>query len=48
MNAEPKKTTYQLITDRLIERMEAGVNPWRKEWASVSSGRPRNPVTGTK
>jgi antirestriction protein ArdC len=48
--SEPKRTTYQLITDRLIERMEAGVNPWRKTWsvAGGAPGRDRNPVTGTQ
>jgi len=47
--SEPKKTAYQLITDRLIARMEAGVNPWRKTWsvAGGAPGRDRNPVTGT-
>lgn len=48
MNTEAKKTTYQLITDRLIERMEAGVNPWRQTWAAGTSSRPRNPITGTQ
>lgn len=36
-----KSDVYQLITDRIIALLEAGVVPWQKPWNSVS-GPPRN------
>lgn len=30
--AEPKVDAYQVITDQIIELLEAGVAPWRKPW----------------
>ncbi len=34
---------YQVITNRLIEKLEAGCVPWRKPWRSI--GAPRNLVS---
>ena len=33
-----KTDAYQLVTDRIIEALEAGVIPWRKPWGSASQG----------
>lgn len=37
------KTTYQVITDRIIEQLEQGVAPWRKPWVG---GSPKNLISG--
>jgi len=34
---------YQIVTDKIIGMLEAGVVPWRKPWSSA--GLPRNLVT---
>ena len=34
---------YQIVTDKIIAMLEAGVVPWRKPWSSA--GLPRNLVT---
>jgi antirestriction protein ArdC len=34
---------YQMITDRIIEKLEAGTVPWHKPWRSI--GAPRNRVS---
>jgi antirestriction protein ArdC len=34
---------YQIITDRIIEKLEAGTVPWHKPWRSI--GAPRNLVS---
>src|SRR5207244_892740 len=34
---------YQVITDRIIEKLEAGTIPWHKAWRSI--GAPRNLVS---
>jgi antirestriction protein ArdC len=34
---------YQIVTDKIVGMLEAGVVPWRKPWSSV--GLPRNLVT---
>jgi antirestriction protein ArdC len=34
---------YQIVTDKIVSMLEAGVMPWRKPWSSV--GLPRNLVT---
>jgi antirestriction protein ArdC len=39
-----KADAYQLITDRILEKMEGGLIPWQKPWQSF--GMPRNYVTG--
>jgi len=36
---------YQIITDRIIKQLEAGVAPWRKPWNAKTSF-PRNLVSG--
>ena len=41
----PKRNVYQLVTERIIERLEAGVVPWHKPWRSAV-GMPRNLVSG--
>lgn len=48
VNATPSPTrpdVYQLVTDRLLAALEAGVIPWRKPWNS-QYGLPRNYVSG--
>ena len=42
-----KISVYDIITDRVIAALEAGVVPWRKPWASSSAGMPRNLKSGT-
>jgi antirestriction protein ArdC len=39
------QTTYEIVTQRIIECLENGVAPWRKGW-SVQS--PRNAISGRK
>jgi antirestriction protein ArdC len=39
-----KKDVYQIITDRIIELLEAGTVPWHKPW-KASTGWPRNLIT---
>ena len=34
---------YQIVTDKIVGMLEAGVVPWRKPWSSA--GLPRNLVT---
>jgi len=41
MNA--KKDVYQLITSRIIEKLESGVVPWHRPWTGV--GAPRNLIS---
>jgi len=47
--ARPRRSTmnvYEIITDRICERLEAGVVPWRKPWTARGlDGMPRNLVT---
>lgn len=33
-----KKNVYQMVTDRIIEQLEAGVIPWEKPWTGVQTG----------
>lgn len=40
-----KTDVYQIVTDRLIQALEAGTAPWRKPW-SGSGGIPCNAITG--
>lgn len=35
---------YDIITNQILEKMEAGVLPWRKSW---SAGVPKSAITGT-
>jgi antirestriction protein ArdC len=40
-------SVYEVITNRIIEQLEAGVAPWRKPWrVRGKNGLPRNLVTG--
>ncbi len=34
---------YQIVTDKIVAMLEAGVVPWRRPW--TSGGLPRNLVT---
>ncbi len=38
------KSVYEIITERILEKLEAGTVPWRKPWAA--GGRPCNLVSG--
>lgn len=38
--------TCQLITDRIISMLEAGVAPWRKTWSTTGNSSPVNGVSG--
>lgn len=42
---EPAIDKYQWLTDRFVELIEKGVNPWRKEWRSTGVGAVQNFVT---
>ena len=35
---------YQMVTDRIVERLEAGVVPWQMPW-KTANGMPRNLVS---
>ncbi|MGI4735043.1 MAG: ArdC family protein [Janthinobacterium lividum] len=39
-----KATPYEVITNRILEKMEGGQIPWQKPWHSL--GQPRNFLTG--
>lgn len=39
---------YQLVTDKIIAQLEAGVIPWVKPWTEGGSGAPMNATTGKK
>jgi antirestriction protein ArdC len=39
-----KNDIYQTITDRILEKMAAGVAPWRKEWKAGMA--PQNAISG--
>jgi len=38
-------TVYEIITERILEKLEAGTVPWHKPW-SAAGGSPRNLVSG--
>ena len=38
----PKRSTYEIITDRIIDQLQQGVAPWHKPW-SVYAGSPTAP-----
>jgi antirestriction protein ArdC len=44
-NMAPKNDTYQRVTDRIIESLEAGVVPWHKPWKNLG-GMARNLNSG--
>lgn len=33
-----KKSVYEMVTERIIEQLENGVIPWRKQWTGIRSG----------
>jgi len=39
-----KMKVYEIITSRIIEKLEAGIIPWHKPWHSVE-GMPKNLIT---
>lgn len=43
--AAPKRTadeTYEVITNTIVEALEAGTVPWRKPWSATGAGLPRS------
>jgi antirestriction protein ArdC len=42
----PKADAYRIVTDRIIEALEAGVVPWRKPWRNVRGQGPTSMQTG--
>ncbi len=41
---ELAKSVYEIITERILEKLEAGTVPWHKPWAA--GGAPRNLISG--
>ena len=39
------KTVYEIVTERLLEKLEAGTVPWHKPW-NATGGAPRNLISG--
>ena len=39
------KSVYEIVTERILEKLEAGTVPWHKPW-NAASGAPRNLVSG--
>jgi antirestriction protein ArdC len=37
---------YEIITERILQKLEEGTVPWRKPWQGGEAGMPRNLVTG--
>jgi len=37
---------YDIITERILKKLEGGTVPWRKPWQGGDAGIPRNVVTG--
>ena len=37
-----KADVYQIITDRILAMLDAGVNPWRKPWRAAAYKPPQN------
>ena len=40
-----RKSVYEIITERLLEKLEAGTVPWHKPW-NATGGAPRNLISG--
>ena len=40
-----RKSVYEVVTDRILERLEQGVIPWHKPW-NATGGAPRNLISG--
>ena len=46
-NSPPTKTTvFDIVTQQLIDALERGTVPWRKEWGSTAFQTPRNLTSG--
>jgi hypothetical protein len=41
----PMVSVYEIVTERIIQKLDQGVTPWRRPW-HVESGLPRNLVSG--
>lgn len=41
-----KQDAYQLVTDRIIEALEAGIVPWHKPWRAIGGDAPQSLSTG--
>ena len=41
---QARRSVYEIVTERIIERLEAGVVPWHRPWANT--GTPRNLISG--
>lgn len=41
-----RKDVYQIVTDRILSLLDAGVAPWRKTWSGGSLGMPLSLTTG--
>lgn len=41
-----KKDVYQIVSDRILALLDAGVNPWRKPWSAAAWKPPRNLASG--
>lgn len=39
-------TVYEIVTDRIIKQIEAGVTPWKQPWVNVSPRMARSHTTG--
>ncbi len=33
--------TYEIVTERIINLLEQGVIPWRRQWSAAGAPRPR-------
>jgi antirestriction protein ArdC len=42
----PKADAYKVVTDRIIEALDAGIVPWHKPWKSVAGSGPTSMQTG--
>lgn len=40
-----KQSTYEVITAKLIESLNAGTVPWRKPWTGGAGGKPKNAIS---
>ena len=40
-----RKSVYEIITERILEKLEQGTVPWQRPW-STAGGRPGNLITG--
>ncbi|MCB0327786.1 MAG: DUF1738 domain-containing protein [Bdellovibrionales bacterium] len=41
-----KQTVYEIITERIIDKLKEGVVPWHRPWKGGELGLPRNAATG--